>query len=124
MEWEKTTLIVMADGRPRSLSDIAVRDETKEMRPDARPQARKNRRRIRWNTLRIFLNRERRRWSRIVRRSRTVNIGQAPDPSRRDRATYNAQNCTYQYEPGTRRAIPKKETIWLATTSSQGLVWL
>jgi len=38
----------------RSLSDIAVRDEAKEVRPDARPQARKNRRRIHWNTLRIF----------------------------------------------------------------------
>ena len=38
----------------RSLSDIAVRDEAKEMRPDARPQAWKNRRRIHWNTLRIF----------------------------------------------------------------------
>jgi len=61
-----------------SLADIVVRDEAKEMRPDARPQARKNRRRIRWNTLRIFSGRERRRWSRIVRRSRTVSVGQAP----------------------------------------------
>jgi hypothetical protein len=63
------------------LSDIAVRDEVKEARPDARPQARKNRRCIRWNTwntLRIVSGRERRRWSRIVRRSRTVNVGQAP----------------------------------------------
>ena len=41
-------------GKPRSLSDIAVRDEVKEMGPDARPQVRKNRRCIRWNTLRIF----------------------------------------------------------------------
>ena len=48
------------------------------MRPDARPQARKNRRRIRWNTLRIFSSRERRRWLRIIRRNRTVNVGQAP----------------------------------------------
>ena len=62
----------------RSLSGIAVRDEAKEMRPDARPQARKNRRCIRWITLRIFSGRERRRWSQIVRRSRTVNVGQAP----------------------------------------------
>ena len=31
-----------------------LRDEAKEVRPDARPQARKDRRRIRWNTLRIF----------------------------------------------------------------------
>jgi hypothetical protein len=53
-----------------------------------------------------------------------VNVGQAPEPSPRDRATYTAQDCTYQYEPGARRAIPKKETIWLATTSSQGLVGL
>lgn len=34
----------------RSLSDMAVRDETKEVQPDARPQAWKNRRRIRWST--------------------------------------------------------------------------
>jgi hypothetical protein len=45
----------------RSLSYIAVRDETKEVRPDARPQTRKNRMRIRWNTLRIFSGRERHR---------------------------------------------------------------
>ena len=36
--------------RARSLSDIAVRDEAKEVRPDARPQAWENRRCIRWNT--------------------------------------------------------------------------
>jgi hypothetical protein len=42
-----------SDGNPRNLSDIAVRDEAKEVRPDARPQARKNRRCIHWNTLRI-----------------------------------------------------------------------
>jgi len=64
--------------QPRSLSDIAVRDEAKEVRPDARPQARKNRRRIRWNTLRIASCRERCRWLRIIRRSSTVNVGQAP----------------------------------------------
>src|SRR5438477_11318141 len=69
----------LACGRwTRSLSDIAVRDEAKEVRPDARSQARENRRCIRWNTLRIFSGRERRRWSRIVRRSRKVNVGQAP----------------------------------------------
>ena len=38
----------------------------------------KNRRCIRWNTLRIFSGRERHRWSRIIRRSRKVNVGQAP----------------------------------------------
>ena len=65
-------------GFPRSLSDIAVRDEAKEVRPDARSQDWKNRRRIRWNTLRIFSGRERCRWSRIVHRSRKVNVGQAP----------------------------------------------
>jgi len=48
------------------------------MRLDARPQAWKNRRCIRWNTLRIFPGRERRRWSQIVRRSRKVNVRQAP----------------------------------------------
>ena len=71
--------------RSRSLSDIAVRNEAKEVRPDLRPQARKNRRyirwnTIRWNTLRIFPGRERRRWLQIVRRSRKVNVGQAPKP--------------------------------------------
>jgi hypothetical protein len=45
----------------RSLSDIDARDEAKEVRPDARPQARKNRRCIRWNTLKIFSGRERHR---------------------------------------------------------------
>jgi len=45
-------------------------------------QARKNRRCIRWNTLRIFSDRERRRWLRIVRRSRTTNVRQAPKFSR------------------------------------------
>jgi hypothetical protein len=49
------------------------------MRPDERRKARKNRRRIHWNTLRIFQDRERRRWSWIIRRSRTVNVGQAPE---------------------------------------------
>jgi hypothetical protein len=49
------------------------------MRPGARPQARKNRRRIRRNTLRIFSGRERCRWLRIIRRSRMVNVGQAPN---------------------------------------------
>ncbi|MBI5315812.1 MAG: response regulator transcription factor [Nitrospirae bacterium] len=55
-----------------------LRDEAKEIQPDARPQARKNRRRIHWNTLRIFQGRERRRWLQLVRRSRTGNVGQAP----------------------------------------------
>jgi hypothetical protein len=40
----------------RSLSDIAVRGEAKEVRPDARPQARKNRRCIRWNTIEDFFD--------------------------------------------------------------------
>src|SRR4029077_4389747 len=62
----------------RSLSDITVRDDAKEVRPDARPQARENRRCIRWNTLKIFSGRARRRWSWIIRRSRTINVGQAP----------------------------------------------
>src|SRR5437773_10095089 len=62
----------------RSLSDFAVRDEAKEVRPDARPQAWKNRGCIRLNTLMIFSGRARRRWWRIVRRSRKVNVAQAP----------------------------------------------
>ena len=49
------------------------------MLTDARPQARKNRRRIRWNTLRIFLGRERRRWQQIVCRSRMALLGQTPE---------------------------------------------
>src|SRR5258705_14003021 len=63
-----------------SVFGIAVRDEAKEVRPDARPQAWKNRRCIRWNTLRIISGRERRRWLQIVRRRRKVNVGQAPKP--------------------------------------------
>ena len=47
------------------------------------PQARENRRRIRGNTLRIFLGRERRRWLRIVRRSRKVTVGQVPKEATR-----------------------------------------
>ena len=62
----------------RSLSDIAVRHEAKEGQADARPQAPKNRRRIRWNTLRIFRGREQSICLDIVRRSRKVNVGQAP----------------------------------------------
>ena len=50
-------------GFPRNLSNIAVRDEAKEVRPDARPQVRKNRRRIGWNRLTFFQGRERCRWS-------------------------------------------------------------
>jgi hypothetical protein len=63
--------------RARSLSDIAVRGEAKEVRLYARPQARKNQMCIRWNTLRIFSGRAQRRGSRIVRRSRKVNVGKA-----------------------------------------------
>jgi hypothetical protein len=40
---------------------LYLRNEAKEVRSDARPQAWKNRRRIRWNTLRVFSGRERRR---------------------------------------------------------------
>ena len=43
---------------PVCLSDIALRDEAKEVWPDARPQAWKNRRCIRWNPLRIFFRAE------------------------------------------------------------------
>ena len=57
-----------------------LRDEAKEVRPGARPQARTNRRRIRWNTLRIFSGRERYRWLRIIRRNRTVHVRQALSP--------------------------------------------
>jgi hypothetical protein len=42
----------------RSLSGIAIRHEAKEASADARSQAPKNRRRIRWNTLRIVRDRE------------------------------------------------------------------
>jgi hypothetical protein len=53
------------------------------MRPDARPQVQKNQSRISWNTLRTFQGRERRRWLRIGRRSRTVYVGQAPNSANR-----------------------------------------
>ena len=65
----------------RSLSDIAIRHEAKKGQADSRPQAPKNRRRIRWNTVRIFLGREQSRCLALVCRSRTVNVGQAPRPS-------------------------------------------
>ena len=48
------------------------------MRADARPQVRKIRRRIHWNTLRIFSDRERCRCRQIVRRSRMALLEQAP----------------------------------------------
>lgn len=44
---------------------------------DRRPQ--KHRRRIGWNTLRSFWGREQSRCLRIIRRSRKVNVGQAPN---------------------------------------------
>ena len=68
-------LVVLAEDNPTAPSSLA-----KEVRPVPRPPARKNRRCIRRNTLRIFSGRERRRWLRIVRRSRKVNGGQAPKP--------------------------------------------
>jgi hypothetical protein len=50
----------------------------KEVLADARPQATKTRKRIHWNTLRIFRGREQSRCRYIVRRSRKVIVGQAP----------------------------------------------
>ncbi len=57
---------------------VILRCEAKELLVDARTQARKNRRRIRWNTLRIFSGRERRRYLQIVCRSRMALLGQTP----------------------------------------------
>ena len=68
---EATRIIHKAKGLSRSLSDIAVRDKTKEVQADARPQVSKNQRRIHWNTLRIFLGREQSRCLDIVRHRRT-----------------------------------------------------
>ncbi len=68
-----------ANGLGRSLSDVAVRDEAKEGQADTRPQVPRSRRRIRWNTLRIFRGREQSRCLIIVRRSRRANVGQAPE---------------------------------------------
>ena len=51
-------------------SNPSLRGEAKETLADTRPQARKNRQRIRWSTLRIFLSRERRRCLWIVCRSK------------------------------------------------------
>lgn len=56
-----------------------LRDVAKEVQADARPQATRNRRRIHWNTLRIYRGREQSRCLCIVRCSRTVNVGQAPN---------------------------------------------
>ena len=57
---------------------VILRYEARELRVDARPQARKNRRRIRWNTVRIFSGRERCRCLQIVCRSRMASLGQTP----------------------------------------------
>lgn len=48
-------------------------------------QVLKNRKRIRWNTLSIFIRREQRRCWFIVCRSRKVNVGQAPSFSKENR---------------------------------------
>ena len=82
------------------------------MRPAARPQARKNRRRIRWNTLRIISGRERRRWSWIVRRSRKVTVGQAPSLSPRNHPTHGAQDQASQREPDT-KPVCLVHLVWL-----------
>lgn len=66
---------------------MAIRDEVKEARPDARPQTRKNRMCIQFNTLIIYLGRAQRRWSRIVRRSRKANVGQQAPRARLMRST-------------------------------------
>ena len=50
------------------------------MLADARPQARKNLRRIHWNALRIFSGRERRRCRQIICHSRMTLLGQTPNP--------------------------------------------
>src|SRR5687768_15414304 len=57
---------------------VILRCEGNEMLADAGPQARKNRKRIRWNTLRIFSGRERPRCLQIVCRSRMALLGQTP----------------------------------------------
>ncbi len=57
---------------------VILRCEARELRADAKPQARKNRRRIRWNTVRNFSGRERRRCLQIVCRRRTASLGQTP----------------------------------------------
>lgn len=64
--------------KSRSLSHGVVHDEAQKVRSDTMPQARNNRRRRRWITLRIVSDRERRRWPRIVRGGRRVDVGQAP----------------------------------------------
>ena len=53
-----------------------LRDEAREVAARCEPQARKNRRCVRRNTLRIFQGRERHRWLRIIRHKRTVSVGQ------------------------------------------------
>jgi len=53
--------------------------EAKELLADERRKGRKNRRRIRWNTLRIFSCRERSRCWQIIYRSRRALLGQTPN---------------------------------------------
>ena len=90
----------------RSLSNIAVRDEAKDVRLDARPQAWKNRRCIRWNPLRIFSGRERRRCQQIICRSRMALLERTPRgcspsrsmpkcrPGRNTRSPPRVRNCS------------------------------
>jgi hypothetical protein len=83
-----------------------------------RPQAWKNRRCIRWNTLRISSGRERDRWSRIVRRSRKVNVGQAPRRHRCNEISHDAG--VGKLTRSMTRAIQKEEIIMQAFMNNPG----
>ena len=63
--------------RANSLSDLAIHHEAKEEPADPRPQALKNQKRIRWNTLGIFGGRAQRRCLAIVRR-RSIVLSNRP----------------------------------------------
>jgi hypothetical protein len=86
------------------------------MRQDARPQARKNRKCIRWNTVRIFSGRERRRWLQIICRSRTVNVGQAP------RSEYAEQRKASQFEAPACCSIQAAAYIRMRETSPSDIL--
>ena len=65
---------LVAEQPPQEPVRHCLRHEAKEKQADVQPQAPKIRRRIRWNSVRIFRDREQRRCLDIVRRSRTANV--------------------------------------------------
>ncbi len=83
-----------------------LRGEAQEGQSDARPEARNNRRCIRWITLRMVLGRERSRRSSILRRSRTVSVGQSPQQNGRVEGFIGTVKRAIAVELRTREDLP------------------